>query len=144
MSNVEETIARIYTINFSKAWLTPKHKRTDRVVNMIKEFAVKHMKSSQIKIDQELNRYIWEKGKTNPPRKVRVRIVKDEDDQVIVSLYEDIVSETSTPALSTEEAPDVKPDLAIKSDTVDDPKKSTLPDKKEAKKINNKKSKTKK
>jgi large subunit ribosomal protein L31e len=154
MSNVEETIARIYTINFSKAWLTPKHKRTDRVVNMIREFAVKHMKSSQIKIDQELNRYIWEKGKTNPPRKVRVRIVKDEDDQVIVSLYEDIVSETSTPALSTEEeapalsteeeAPEVKPDLAIESDNDDDSKKSTLPDKKDVKKTNNKKSKTKK
>jgi large subunit ribosomal protein L31e len=152
MSNVEETIARIYTINFSKAWLTPKHKRTDRVVNMIREFAVKHMKSSQIKIDQELNRYIWEKGKTHPPRKVRVRIVKDEDDQVIVSLYEDIVSETSTPALSTEEAPalsteeasEVKPELAIESDNDDDSKKSILPDKKEAKKINNKKSKTKK
>src|SRR6476620_7444662 len=132
MSNVEETIARIYTINFSKAWLTPKHKRTDRVVNMIREFAVKHMKSSQIKIDQELNRYIWEKGKTNPPRKVRVRIVKDEDDQVIVSLYEDIVSETSTPALSTEEVPEVKPELAIESDNDDDDsKKLTLPDKKE-------------
>ena len=91
MSNVEDTLARIYTINFSKAWLTPKHKRTDRVINMIKEFAIKHMKSSQIKIDQELNRYIWEKGKTNPPRKVRVRIVRDDDDQVIVSLYEDIL-----------------------------------------------------
>ena len=94
MSTVEDTLARIYTINFSKAWLTPKHKRTDRVVNMIKEFATKHMKSSQIKIDQELNRYIWKRGKTNPPRKVRVRIVKDEDDQVIVSLYEDIVIES--------------------------------------------------
>ena len=91
MSNVEDTLARIYTINFSKAWLTPKHKRTDRVINMIKEFAIKHMKSSQIKIDQELNRYIWEKGKTNPPRKVRVRIVRDDDNQVIVSLYEDIL-----------------------------------------------------
>jgi large subunit ribosomal protein L31e len=152
MSNVEETIARIYTINFSKAWLTPKHKRTDRVVNMIREFAVKHMKSSQIKIDQELNRYIWEKGKTNPPRKVRVRIVKDEDDQVIVTLYEDIVSETSTPALSTEEAPalsteeasEVKPNLAIESDNGNDPKKSILADKKEVKKIHNKKSKIKK
>lgn len=91
MSNIEDTLARIYTINFSKGWLTPKHKRTDRVINMVKEFAMKHMKSSQIKIDQELNRYIWKKGKTNPPRKVRVRIVKDDDDQVIVSLYEDIV-----------------------------------------------------
>jgi large subunit ribosomal protein L31e len=102
MSNVEETIARIYTINFSKAWLTPKHKRTDRVVNMIKEFAIKHMKSSQIKIDQELNRYIWEKGKTNPPRKVRVRIVKDEDDHVIVSLYEDTIKEIENNKLKDE------------------------------------------
>ena len=96
MSNVDDTLARIYTINFSKAWLTPKHKRTDRVINMIKEFAIKHMKSSQIKIDQELNRYIWERGKTNPPRKVRVRIVKDEDDQVIISLYEDVVIESDS------------------------------------------------
>lgn len=106
MSNVGDTVARIYTINFSKAWLTPKHKRTDRVVNMIKEFAIKHMKSSQIRIDQELNRYIWEKGKTNPPRKVRVRIVKDEDDQVIVSLYEDIVikSESETKSVNQDES----------------------------------------
>lgn len=103
MSNVEDTLARIYTINFSKAWLTPKHKRTDRVINMIKEFAIKHMKSSQIKIDQELNRYIWERGKTNPPRKVRVRIVKDEDDQVIISLYEDVVIESDS-QMKTEES----------------------------------------
>src|SRR3982750_3724755 len=124
MSNVEETIARIYTINFSKAWLTPKHKRTDRVVNMIKEFAIKHLKSSQIKIDQDLNRYIWQKGKTNPPRKVRVRIVKDEDDQVIVSLYEDIVNENEATELKTE-APIVSDnvsDAAAVNDDDDDDK----------------------
>ena len=119
MSNVEETIARIYTINLSKAWLTPKHKRTDRVVNMIKEFAIKHMKSSQIKIDQDLNRYIWEKGKTNPPRKVRVRIVKDEDDQVIVSLYEDIVHETESTELKTE-TPIVSDNVSDDAAVVDD------------------------
>ena len=50
MSTVEDTLARIYTINFSKAWLTPKHKRTDRVVNMIKEFAIKHMKSRKLRL----------------------------------------------------------------------------------------------
>jgi large subunit ribosomal protein L31e len=109
MSNVDDTLARIYTINFSKAWLTPKHKRTDRVINMIKEFAIKHMKSSQIKIDQELNRYIWERGKTNPPRKVRVRIVKDEDDQVIISLYEDVVIESDS-QMKTDESVKVEED----------------------------------
>jgi large subunit ribosomal protein L31e len=114
MSTVEDTLARIYTINFSKAWLTPKHKRTDRVINMIKEFAIKHMNSSQIKIDQELNRYIWERGKTNPPRKVRVRIVKDEDDQVIVSLYEDIVIDSdSQPKTETSEKVEVEDDTNV-------------------------------
>lgn len=118
MSNVEETVARIYTINFSKAWLTPKYRRTDRVVNMIKEFAIQHMKSSQIKIDQELNRYIWEKGKTNPPRKVRVRIVKDEDDQVIVSLYEDILNEPSSSSSDNagEKSTELKDDDSIRDD----------------------------
>lgn len=120
MSNVDESIARIYTINFSKAWLTPKHKRTDRVINMIKEFAIKHMKSSQIKLDQELNRYIWQRGKTNPPRKVRVRIVKDEDEQVIVSLYEDIQIESEPRAKSSESELEEKEDAESNKNVVKD------------------------
>jgi large subunit ribosomal protein L31e len=124
MSNVDESIARIYTINFSKAWLTPKHRRTDRVVNMIKEFAIKHMKSSQIKLDQELNRYIWQKGKTNPPRKVRVRIVKDEDEQVIVSLYEDIQIESESKAKSSGVQKEEKEDAELNKNMSDNQDKS--------------------
>ena len=44
-------------------------------------------------------------------RKVRVRIVKDEDDQVIVSLYEDIVNEPSSA-----EAAELKSDTSFESD----------------------------
>ena len=128
MSNVEDTLARIYTINFSKAWLTPKHKRTDRVVNMIKEFAIKHMKSSQIKIDQELNRYIWERGKTNPPRKVRVRIVKDEDDQVIVSLYEDILLENESREKSEEASKEDQENKDLVNSDSDTNAKTTISD----------------
>jgi len=38
--------------------------------------------------------WIWSRGKTNPPRRVRVRMVKDEDETVVVSLYEEAVKET--------------------------------------------------
>src|SRR5215212_11132033 len=100
MATIEENITRVYTINFGKAWITPQHKRTDRVVNMIREFAEKHMKSSEIKLDQDLNRQIWSRGKTNPPRKVRVKMVKDEDGTVTVSLYEDLQAEV-TPTIET-------------------------------------------
>jgi large subunit ribosomal protein L31e len=84
-----ENLTRVYTINLGRAWLTPQHKRTDRVVNMIREFAQKHMKSDEVKLEQELNRQVWSRGKTNPPRNIRVKMVKDEDGVVTVSLYED-------------------------------------------------------
>jgi large subunit ribosomal protein L31e len=91
MSKTEESLSRVYTINLGKAWLTPRYRRTDRVMNMVREFAIKNMKSDEVKIDQDLGRHIWARGKTNPPRKVRVKMVKDEDDIVTVSLYEEAV-----------------------------------------------------
>ena len=103
MATIEETTTRVYTINLGRAWITPEHKRTDRVVNMIREFAEKHMKSNEIKLDQDLNRQLWSRGKTNPPRKVRVKMVKEESGTVTVSLYEDLPAaaaaavETPTP-----------------------------------------------
>ena len=101
MATIEETTTRVYTINLGKAWITPEHKRTDRVINMIREFAERHMKSNEIKLDQDLNRQLWSRGKTNPPRKVRVKMVKEEDGAVTVSLYEDLPAATSTTTVET-------------------------------------------
>jgi large subunit ribosomal protein L31e len=113
MATIEESITRVYTINLGKAWITPQHKRTDRVVNMIREFAEKHMKSKEIKLDQDLNRQLWSRGKTNPPRKVRVKMVKEEGGTVTVSLYEDLPAATTTttiepPATAEEKEADIK------------------------------------
>jgi large subunit ribosomal protein L31e len=102
MSISESTGERIYTVNFRKAWITPQYRRTDRVINILREFAERHMKTDDIKIDQYLNRYLWRRGKRNPPRKVRIRMTKDETDTVVVSLYEELkeresrVSDTSS------------------------------------------------
>ncbi len=95
MATVEDILTRVYSINLGRAWITPEYRRTDRVVNMIREFATKHMKGDQIKLDQDLNRQLWSRGKTNPPRKVRVKMVKDEDGVVTVSLYEDLAEEAA-------------------------------------------------
>src|ERR671919_437399 len=114
MATIEETTTRVYTINLGKAWITPEHKRTDRVVNMIREFAEKHMKSNNIKLDQDLNRQLWSRGKTNPPRKVRVKMVKEEDGAVTVSLYEDLPAASTTattpetPATAENKEADIK------------------------------------
>jgi large subunit ribosomal protein L31e len=114
MATIEESTTRVYTINLGKAWITPQHKRTDRVVNMIREFAEKHMKSKEVKLDQDLNRQLWSRGKTNPPRKVRVKMVKEEGGTVTVSLYEDLpaastaTTTTEPPATAEKKEADIK------------------------------------
>jgi large subunit ribosomal protein L31e len=92
MSKSDENATHVFTINLSKAWLTPQYRRTDRVINMIKEFAKRHMKNENIKIDQELNKEIWKQGKSHPPRQVRVRMSLD-DNVVLVSSYQDNLKE---------------------------------------------------
>lgn len=83
----EDNSTRIYTVNLAKAWDTPKYRRTDRVINIIKEFTERHMQTNKVKIDQDLNRHIWSRGKRNPPRRIRLRMIKEDDDTVVVSSY---------------------------------------------------------
>jgi large subunit ribosomal protein L31e len=89
----EKNETRIDTVNLGRAWITPRYRRTDRVINMIREFAKKSMKSDEVKLDQDLNRQIWRRGKTNPPRKIRLKLVKDEDGTVVVSLYDEAIKD---------------------------------------------------
>ena len=84
---MSEENTRIYTVNLAKAWDTPKYRRTDRVINIIKEFTRRHMQTNKVKIDQDLNRHIWSRGKKNPPRKIRLRMIKEDDDTVVVSSF---------------------------------------------------------
>src|SRR5918994_2364506 len=108
--STEDNLSRIYTINLGKARLTPRYRRTDRVVNMIREFARKHMKSNEVKLDQELNRHVWKKGKANPPRRLRVRMTKDEDGIVIVSPYEEAIKKEHDISSASDEQAESKPE----------------------------------
>src|SRR5579875_2340452 len=86
MSDAEPELERLYNVPLSRAWIAARHRRTKRAVNILKEFAQKHMKSSEIKIDTALNERLWERGITSPPRKITVKMSKDEDGVVTVSL----------------------------------------------------------
>lgn len=80
---------RVYTINLGKVWLSPNNQRAKRAINMIREFTEHHMKTGQIKIDQDLSHAIWERGIRSPPRKIRVKMAKTDDGYVMVSPYEE-------------------------------------------------------
>lgn len=80
---------RVYTINLGKVWLSPNNQRAKRAINMIREFTEHHMKTGQVKIDQDLSQAVWSQGIRSPPRKIRVKMAKTDDGYVLVSPYEE-------------------------------------------------------
>ena len=56
---------------------------------MIREFATRHMKSENIKIEEDVSHLVWERGIRHPPRKIRVKMAKDEDGNILVSKYQE-------------------------------------------------------
>lgn len=85
----EETLERVYTINLGKVWLSPNNQRAKRAINMIKEFATHHMKSENVKIEEDVSHLVWARGIRRPPRKIRVKLTKDDDGNILISKYEE-------------------------------------------------------
>lgn len=69
----------LYTIPFRDVKHVPRHKRTVRAIKILKHYIERHMKVNpiDIRIDPELNEELWKRGIEKPPRKIRVRAVKD-------------------------------------------------------------------
>ncbi len=80
---------RVYTIPLRDCWLAPRNKRAKKAVKIIREFIERHVKAKEVKIDQKLNEKIWERGIQKPPRRVKVKVKKDEEGVATVYLAEE-------------------------------------------------------
>ena len=85
----QETVERVYTINLGKVLLSPNNQRAKRAINMIREFAIRHMKSEDVKIEEDVSHLVWARGIRHPPRKIRVKLTKDDDGTVLISKYQE-------------------------------------------------------
>jgi len=92
---------RIYTIPLRDAWRSPRKHRTPRAIRLIRSFIQRHMKvglkagleeeeeeEGRLIISNEVNEWVWRRGIEKPPRKIRVRAVRDRDGNVTVYLAE--------------------------------------------------------
>ena len=82
---------RIYTVPLSKAWISPRTRHSPRAIRILKSFVMRHMKidDESIKITNEVNEKIWDRGIQKPPRKIKVRLTKDSEGIVTVHLAGD-------------------------------------------------------
>ncbi len=88
MSESEPVLERIYTVPLGRAWVAPRYRRAEKAVLILKKFVQRHMKPEVIVIDPSVNEAIWARGITNPPRKIRVYLSKDDEGTVTVTLAE--------------------------------------------------------
>ncbi|UCE81023.1 MAG: 60S ribosomal protein L31 [Methanobacteriota archaeon] len=96
-----EELERVFTIPLTVTKQVPRTKRAPRAIKEIKEYVRRHMAekdSSGIEdetlkkdvwIDHRLNEQLWRKGIENPPRNIRVKVIRFEDGLIEVSLPEE-------------------------------------------------------
>jgi large subunit ribosomal protein L31e len=82
---------KIMVVSLAKVTSRAKTTRARVAVNHLRNFMAKHMHTepSNIWIDSGLNERIWNRGMKHPPRKIKVKVVKWEDQHVEVSLPEE-------------------------------------------------------
>ena len=89
----EPTLERIYTVPLGRAWVAPRYRRAEKAVTVLRQFVKRHMKPDEVVIDTSVNEEIWKQGIQKPPRKIRVRLTKDDTGLVTVTLAEAEVSD---------------------------------------------------
>ena len=78
---------RVVTVPLRDAKQAPKHERADRAMTLIRRHLAKHFSVSQeeVRLDPSLNEAVWERSRSSPPSKIRVRAARfDEDGEVVV------------------------------------------------------------
>lgn len=79
---------RVYTIPLGRVWISPRKKRSPRAVRIVRAFIQRHMKPEALVVSNEVNERIWGRGIEKPPRRLRVRAVRDKEDKVTLYLAE--------------------------------------------------------
>ncbi len=81
---VEIVEEKFYDLNLRRIWTAPREKRTPRAVRYVRQYAANRMKTDNVSLSEETNSLLWNRGISKPPRKIRIRVVKDKEGKVIV------------------------------------------------------------
>jgi len=72
-------LERIYTIPLGEAYEAVRNKRVPKAVKILRTFIARHMKADdeRILLSQALNEFLWQRSIQKPPRRIKLRLVKD-------------------------------------------------------------------
>ncbi len=70
---------KIYTIPLRDAFRKARDKRVPYATRIIRNYVKTHAKVGAVKLGSRLNESLWQRGIQKPPRRVRIKVVKDGD-----------------------------------------------------------------
>jgi len=89
MSEEEKIVLeREYVIPLRKVYFRQRTQRAARAIRLIRNFVIRHLKVESVIIDNAVNEYVWSRGIEKPPRRIKVKVVKTEDNIAKVYLAE--------------------------------------------------------
>jgi large subunit ribosomal protein L31e len=56
-----------------------RRRRASNAIKLIRNFLIKNTKTENVRLGKSINESVWKEGMQNPPRKVRVHVIKEED-----------------------------------------------------------------
>jgi large subunit ribosomal protein L31e len=81
-SAIADVVAREYTIHMHKRLHGVSFKkRAPRAIKEIKAFATKSMGTTDVRVDPQLNKKVWEQGVKGVPYRLRIRISRRRNDE---------------------------------------------------------------
>ena len=124
---------RMYTIPLADAHLTTRVKATNRAVKLVQAFIKRHAKVDEknVRLSGNLNHFLWAHGRKKPPRRVKIKLLK-ENDMAWAYLHDEKI-EVKKPVEKPDEKPAAKTEKPAVKEEKKEPAKAKTPEKKEEK-----------
>ncbi len=117
---------RIYNISLSKIYDKPHNRRARHAVEYLKSFVSKHTKSDHINLSESVNKLLWSRSISKPPKHIKVKTIKKED-VTYVLLPDEVLKENKEEKKEKKEAKkDEKKEKSEKSKSEQKYKKQEL------------------
>jgi len=128
----EVPVEKVYVIPLRKAVIaTRRVMRSKKAVGTIKLFIMRHTRSKDVRLSQQLNSYLWAHGAKKPPAKVKVKVSVDPEGIARARLPEEmsleeekkmILAKEKKPAAAAE--PAKAPEAAAENKPPEEPAKA--------------------
>jgi large subunit ribosomal protein L31e len=72
---------RVITVPLREAHAQAKHERADKAMALVRSHLARHFSvdEAEVRLDPSINEAVWARGRSSPPRKLRVRAARFEE-----------------------------------------------------------------